>query len=277
MPKSLSAVIIVLLIAVAGGVGFLWWNSEVRFAELLEKIDMASERPSAPAPQPEEAYEEVGRISYGSGSAVVSLCEGEVKQAVAGDADTRYCVGDHRLVLRRIGQDDVLLTAGSARRDVDAPFLLKVESLHPARGPARLVISFAPQGCMVDDSMCGAGMPDNSVTGTYDFETATYTALNNFPAFGTPIWGPDGLQMLSYPQTCGGAGCSVGAITVYDIWSDSFKEVTEEKAAEMAGAEDVRGQRLPYWKDLHWSGPSEFTVTLVEPGGREREISGVTR
>ncbi len=275
MPKSLSAVIIVLLIALVGGVGFLWWNSEVRFAELLEKIDMASEATSAPAPAAAEP-EEVGRISYSSGSAVVYLCEGEVRQAVMEDADTRYCVGDHTLVLRRIGQDDVLLTAGSARRDVDAPFLLKVESLNPARGPARLVISFASQGCMVDDSLCGVGMPENYVTGTYDFETARYTALNNFPDFGTPIWSPDGRQVLSYPHSCGGAGCMAEPITVYDLTTDSFKGITEEKAADQPGAQDVSGQRLPFWKDLHWSGPGEFTVTLVEPSGREREIGGST-
>lgn len=276
MNKTISVVVIVLLLAVAGGMGFLWWNSEQRFAELSQKVAMEEE--NKPAGQTDE-YKEAGTISYGSGSAVVYLCKGEVKQAVQEDADTRYCLGTYKLVLRTVGKDDVLLTAGEVYTDANAPFLLKVEELNFSRGPARLVISFAPQSCLLDESYCGAGMPDNYVTGTYTSEPdrgqpAGYKALNNFPQYGKPIWSAEGFSVLSYPNTCGGAGCGLGPISVYSLITDSSHDVTTEKAAEEPWANDVSGHRLPYWKDLRWSGPGEFTVTLVDAAGREREISG---
>ncbi|TAK05621.1 hypothetical protein EPO33_00535 [Patescibacteria group bacterium] len=277
MSKLLGAAVIFLFVIMLGMIGFVWWQSEAQYRDLVGRIGTLV--PSSPVPQADE-YKEAGTISYGSGSAVVYLCKGEVKQAVMEDADTRYCLGEYKLVLRVVGKSDVLLTAGEVYTDANAPFLLDVDSLNFARGPARLVISFAPQGCLVDENYCGVGLPENYVTGTYTLEPdngalAGYKTLNNFPQFGKPIWSAQGWTVLSYPHTCGGAGCGVEPISMYSLATDSSHDVTTETAAEEPWATDASGKRLPYWKDLHWSGPGEFTVTRVTPDGREQEISGV--
>lgn len=267
-------IIVVMLLAVMAGIGAMWWQGEQRYTQLMAQL---AAREQEEAVESEVAlladFRTIVSISPTEDIALEYRCRGDVRLGVMEDADTGYCIGIHKLVMVTPNGEKTLET-GYAETKADAPLLSGAQYKSFARGPARVVIEFAPGGCRLDEDVCGVGVPENFVTATYNTDSGQYIRINNFPAHGTALWDARGFSVLWVTPTCGGAGCDIAPIKMLSVESDVVKAVTGEQAASEAGARDVMGADLPYWKDLRWSGPGEFTVTLVETNGREREISG---
>ena len=272
---------IVVLIAAVGGLGYMWWNAEQRASSAAHDLSVAQQRANnavantnAPGVVALPAdFRTIMSITATEGLTFEYRCRGDVRQGNMENADTSYCIGIYKLVLvTPLGEQT--LETGYAEIPATAPYWMGAEFKSFARGPARVIISFAAAGCRLEDDLCGAGGPDNLVTGNYNTESGAYMPLRNFPTNGTPIWSAQGTQALFLPHTCGGAGCMAAPIRVYNIETDIERNLTTEIAAEAPNAEDAGGAKLPYWKNLHWSGPGEFEVTLVGADGRERTVVG---
>ncbi len=279
----------VVLIVAVGGLGYMWWNAEQRASSAAHDLSVAEQRASSAAANTNAPgaialpadFRTIMSITSTEDMKFEYRCRGDVRQGNMEDADTSYCIGIYKLVLvTPLGEKT--LETGYAESPANAPYGMTAEYKSYARGSARVIISFAAGGCRLDNDLCGAGGPDNLITGNYNMELGAYMPLlgaymplRNFPTNGTPIWSAQGTQALFLPRTCGGAGCMAAPIRVYNIETDTVRDLTTETAAEEPNAEDVSGAKLPYWKNLHWSGPNEFEVTLVGVDGRERTVGGV--
>ncbi len=283
VPRSASpwaVIIIAVLLVGIGAIGFLWWSAEQRASSAAQALATAQQQTAAAKANalgvlalPAD-FRTIVSITATEDMTFEYRCRGDVRQGNMEDADTSYCIGIYKLVLVTPTGEKTLET-GYAETPEAAPYWMSAQYESFARGPARVIISFAAAGCRLADDLCGAGGPDNLITGDYNMESGLYTPLRNFPTNGTPIWSAQGTQAMFLPHTCGGAGCTAEPIRVYNIETDTVRYLTTEQAAEEPNAEDAGGTKLPYWKDLHWSGPYEYTVILVSPDGRSREINGV--
>lgn len=229
---------------------------------------------------PQSSAQEVMKMGYGMGSdAVVYLCTGQIEQVMM-NKDIRYCIGTFQLVLRQSGKSYVVLDTGVARIPELSPILsgakfvelMGEDETGYTKEMNRLFISFAPNACVTADD-CGVGMPENYVRYVVNLGTGAVQRPNNYPERGELIWNSDYTRAVITGQECGGAGCFAGPLQGYDLALDATRSITTEMAADEVGAKDVRGNALPYWTDVRWSGPSDIHAIIISPTGARQTVT----
>lgn len=285
----LRTIIIILGVGLVGLAGVLFFQSSVLTKYLSTKSDIVM--PAYPLTQPSatpSAGAEGGTVAtkealpFGAqllksftqewdtvDYRVAQYCVGTVKTFTS-EKSGKVCVGENYLTLE-YGDTITVIDTRTSQDYLNAPILMSAGLPSSVGGPY-LVIEYAPNSCWVDETQCGAGMPEHHATFVADLMTKNIRALKNYPQSGKLDFEEGGRYAILVVPTCGGAGCEVAPIRGYDVVKDEGTDLTTEKAASEARAKSPSGEALPWWDRAGWVGEGKASATIVQPSGARNTI-----
>jgi hypothetical protein len=210
-------------------------------------------------------------------------CKGEIKIGhILGSLDQpiNYCIGENQLSVilgvNGTSLNEKILDTRIALTTADAPVLLASE-LVPNSKDGNVLVSYTPELCTTNRDECGPGMPNYFVAYVYNLSTQTLRSIAHYPQDGYPTWNPSGTKAVFIPNTCGGAGCGVEALTGYDLLTDTATSVTTVVAAGTeSGGEtaDATGRKNSRWLSVTWKNDSDFSAKVQNVDKTETAVSG---
>jgi hypothetical protein len=196
------------------------------------------------------------------------------------DNSLPFCVAENRLVASVSGGEPVEITVKDAESASAAPVLSKLEYV---AGSNNVLISYGPDACATTGA-CDVGMPYHRVSFALDASTSVSRRLVGFPGTGSFIWSQDGVKALIVPDTCGGGGCGIAPLSVYDLAKDAVKAVTEDQAAGMHDfangtfvppLTDAEGKQMPAWVSATWAADNQSFSAEIRPENQRAALQKV--
>lgn len=188
-----------------------------------------------------------------------------------------FCVGQNQLTLIAGSDDPVVLVTADASSAQVAPVLREAIVVKSNAGAGTALLAYGPDTCITTND-CGMGLDPLNVTFAYNLAggDSALRPIAHYPATGMSTWNPSGTRAIIVPDTCPESGCTLAALTGYDLVSDVAQPASTEQAAGAFGAlkTDAAGKRVPLWGDVTWTSDTEYSVTMTDAKGKAKTITG---
>lgn len=221
-----------------------------------------------------EIIEQREVVVEGKTLVLAHICEGESKE----ERGIRFCLGKNRVEL--INQDNdtrIVIPEIAVSSSLEAPSLMRAERIPSAVETGRILLSYEPNPCRLEDDCGGAGPRGPLFTHVWSARPPADPArrIHQYPSGGGAYWNPSGTKAIFIPDTCGGAGCLPAPLSGYDLAKDSFTTLTQERAVDQQATKSD-GSSVPVWvPDIVWKGDNNAVATIVDPNGTSRKVNVV--
>ncbi len=207
-------------------------------------------------------------------------CDGVV---VPVNNETKYCQGKNLLTVSKDNGEWKILQENNVKSASDA-FVFGETLITPKNN---ILLGYYSEPCVIDDSYCGAGMPENNINLVFDTEKMEIRTLKNFPSFiriENLYW--DNSDHAAYTESsCGQVGCDVVPVKIYDLETDFSRIATvykavgeswyrEENPKTGTFPRDSLKELLPYWSNISWNFKKmKWNVEIHNVGGTTGNIT----
>jgi hypothetical protein len=296
--KIIIGVLVVLLVGALGVAGYyIFGNKNISQTEQPTPTQATNAPKSNPTPTPPTKSQNTSNSESfvvpqnavianqktvawnGKNYTITQYCQGtvqnqkiEVNITYSGQMSAPFCIGNNILVLGyngiQVKIDETKVDSNDKALALDFP-LDNGKSFITKNG--ELLLKYSVDSCLTAGN-CGIGQPI-IVNLDISLNNGSARKLNNFPESweGEPIWNSSQTRAVFLPRT-GGAGCTMGPITGYDLQKDRVIS-TIQSACGVPKGTDVVGNPKNSWSNLQWNNDLQASATISFPNGKTQVVT----